>query len=39
MTGHEFEIFGTTKSGEAVHRITLSGGGLTAQVLTWGSVI
>jgi len=39
MTDHEFEIFGTTKAGEAVHRITLSGGGLTAQVLTWGSVI
>ena len=33
------EIFGHTPNGEAVHRITISGGGLTAKVLTWGAVI
>ncbi|MBZ9653279.1 aldose epimerase family protein [Phyllobacterium lublinensis] len=33
------EIFGHTTNGEAVHRITISGGGLTAKVLTWGAVI
>lgn len=35
----ELEHFGTTPSGETVHRVRLSGGGLTATVLTWGSVI
>ena len=33
------EVFGHTPDGEAVHRITISGGGLTADVLTWGAVI
>ncbi|MBB3234111.1 aldose epimerase family protein [Phyllobacterium endophyticum] len=33
------EVFGHTPEGEAVHRITISGGGLTANVLTWGAVI
>lgn len=33
------EIFGHTPAGEPVHRITISGGGLTAHVLTWGAVI
>jgi aldose 1-epimerase len=33
------EIFGHLESGEPVERITLTGGGLTAHVLTWGSVI
>lgn len=33
------EIFGHMPDGEAVHRITISGGGLTAKVLTWGAVI
>ncbi|PRD58097.1 aldose epimerase family protein [Phyllobacterium myrsinacearum] len=33
------EIFGHTPDGEAVHRITISGGGLTAKILTWGAVI
>ncbi|AUX78150.1 aldose epimerase family protein [Sinorhizobium fredii] len=33
------EIFGHLPSGEPVHRLTLTGGGLTARVLTWGSVI
>ncbi|MGH7005224.1 MAG: galactose-1-epimerase, partial [Alphaproteobacteria bacterium] len=33
------EIFGLTPEGANVHRITISGGGLTASVLTWGAVI
>ncbi|WP_081158990.1 aldose epimerase family protein [Ensifer aridi] len=33
------EIFGHLPSGEPVHRVTLRGGGLTAKVITWGSVI
>ena len=33
------EIFGRLASGEAVERITIAGGGLTAHVLTWGAVI
>ncbi|UDF31490.1 UNVERIFIED_ORG: galactose mutarotase [Roseateles sp. XES5] len=37
--GASNEIFGHLPSGEAVERITLSGGGLTAQVLTWGAII
>jgi aldose 1-epimerase len=35
----ETEIFGHLPSGEPVHRVTLRGGGLSAKVLTWGSVI
>ncbi|HEV7248172.1 MAG TPA: aldose epimerase family protein [Shinella sp.] len=33
------EIFGRLENGEAVERITIKGGGLTAHVLTWGAVI
>jgi aldose 1-epimerase len=33
------EVFGTGANGEAVTRIFLKGGGLTANVLTWGSII
>lgn len=33
------EIFGHLENGEAVERVTLAGGGLTAHVLTWGAVI
>lgn len=33
------EIFGHLPSGEAVERIAIAGGGLTAHVLTWGTVI
>lgn len=33
------EIFGHLESGETVERITITGGGLTARVLTWGAVI
>ena len=33
------EIFGTTADGAPVQRIRISGGGLTASVITWGAVI
>ena len=33
------ENFGTTPSGEVVERVTISNGGLTAKVITWGAVI
>ncbi|WP_430307761.1 aldose epimerase family protein [Rhizobium sp. 0TCS1.26] len=33
------EIFGTTAAGETVYRVKISGGGLTAHVMTWGAVI
>jgi aldose 1-epimerase len=33
------ETFGTTPSGETVERVTISNGGLTAKVITWGAVI
>ena len=33
------EHFGTTEAGEPVQRITLTGGGLTANVMTWGAVV
>lgn len=39
MVAGEREVFGHTPKGETVHRVTISGGGLTAKVLTWGSVI
>lgn len=35
----EREVFGRTEAGEAVHRVEISGGGLTAKVITWGAVI
>ncbi|WP_438751460.1 aldose epimerase family protein [Pararhizobium sp. O133] len=33
------DIFGHLPSGQAVHRVVITGGGLTAHILTWGSVI
>jgi aldose 1-epimerase len=33
------EVFGTTAEGEPVYRVKLAGGGLTANVITWGAVI
>jgi aldose 1-epimerase len=33
------EVFGAGRNGEAVTRVFLTGGGLTANVLTWGSII
>ena len=35
----EREVFGTTAKGETVYRVRISGGGLTAHVMTWGAVI
>jgi aldose 1-epimerase len=39
MADHEHEIFGTTDKGETVYRVRITGGGLTASVITWGAVI
>lgn len=33
------EVFGTTPEGETVQRFTISGGGLTAKVMTWGAAV
>lgn len=33
------EAFGTTRRGEAVERLAITGGGLTARFLTWGAVL
>ena len=33
------EEFGTTPEGEAVQRVEIRGGGLTARILTWGAVV
>ncbi|PWV98177.1 aldose 1-epimerase [Hoeflea marina] len=35
----EIEDFGSTDAGEPVRRITLSGGGLTARIMTWGATL
>ncbi|WP_407071899.1 aldose epimerase family protein [Rhizobium subbaraonis] len=35
----ENEVFGRLEDGEPVYRVTITGGGLTAKVLTWGAVI
>ena len=33
------EEWGTAPDGETVHRVKIAGGGLTAQVMTWGAVV
>ena len=33
------QLFGTTAEGEAVHRYSIGGGGLTASVMTWGAAV
>lgn len=33
------ELFGATAEGEPVHRFTIAGGGLTANVMNWGAVV
>lgn len=33
------EAFGTTREGDAVQRVTISGGGLTARIITYGAVV
>ncbi len=35
----EQKLFGTTAKGENVYRVTIQGGGLTANILNWGAVI
>ena len=37
--GEKAEIFGTLESGETVRRVTITGGGLTVSVITYGAVI
>src|SRR6056297_3743046 len=37
MTGRH--LFGRLENGEAVERLTIVGGGLTANIMTWGSVL
>ncbi|MBP1851947.1 aldose epimerase family protein [Rhizobium halophytocola] len=39
MASSQIETFGTLPSGETVSRVRISGGGLTAHVLTYGAVI
>jgi aldose 1-epimerase len=39
MADQGFEVFGQTEKGETVYRVPISGGGLTAHILTWGAVI
>jgi len=39
MADSGFEIFGTTANGEPVYCVNIAGGGLTANVITWGAVI
>ena len=39
MATPDAEIFGHTHGGEPVLRVLLTGGGLTARVITWGAVI
>ena len=33
------EAFGETREGEAVHRFRIEGGGLAADILTWGAIV
>ncbi|WP_353645670.1 aldose epimerase family protein [Mesorhizobium sp. WSM2239] len=33
------EVFGTTGEGEAVRRVSIAGGGLSAKILGWGAVV
>ncbi len=33
----DIEVFGTTANGDNVHRVEISGGGLTARLMTWGA--
>jgi aldose 1-epimerase len=35
----EREVFGKTAAGQTVYRVKISGGGLTAHIMTWGAVI
>lgn len=35
----ETELFGKMPDGDAVHRVSIEGGGLTASILTWGATL
>lgn len=35
----EHEIFGTLPDGDAIRRIAISGGGLSAKILNWGAIV
>ncbi len=37
--GQSHEIFGTTKDDQSVYRVHLTGGGLSANIMTWGASI
>lgn len=39
MADQGFEVFGATRDGQPVYRVKISGGGMTAHVITWGAVI
>ncbi|WP_117194869.1 aldose epimerase family protein [Rhizobium terrae] len=39
MVDQDFEVFGTTANGEPVYRVKLAGGGLRANIITWGAII
>lgn len=41
MTGPaaDHEVFGQLEDGQSVHRVQLSGGGLKANIITWGAVL
>ncbi|MCJ8307631.1 MAG: galactose mutarotase [Rhizobiaceae bacterium] len=39
IVGANKEIFGQTEDGQSVYRVTLTGGGLTANILTWGAIL
>lgn len=37
--GADGEVFGATEEGEAVQRFSITGGGLEAQIMTWGATL
>ena len=39
IVGANKEIFGQAEDGQSVYRVTLTGGGLTANILTWGAIL
>jgi aldose 1-epimerase len=39
MADQDFEVFGRTDDGAPVYRVTITGGGLTAKVITYGAII
>ena len=39
ITDANKDIFGQTDDGQSVYRVTLTGGGLSANILTWGAIL